>query len=566
MKQKILLLFALLSFATISKAQDTQFWFTTNRLYGAGGDTPQNNGGFFLSNANDKAATVTFYYYKTNVTQTITIPAKSGYAHVLTGTFIVNNITTFYDGTVSNCGVYITSSEKVSIYFHWNESMYQYIATLKGQAALGNEFYVTQVSDRWSVHDDYSYDCINIVATQDGTTINFTPTRDCYGTDGNYAAGTTYTKTLNRGQTFSFRELERYSGLVGTLNSLAGTHITSNKPIAVTSTEGVNHDPAADQLIPVTRLGTDYVIVKGFGLIPDGERTYITATRDNTNVYTTTEGGTETLLATLNAGQTIAYNMGNKNDPPYVLTIRSDSPISVMQYVDCNQSNGMGHTDGAVVPDLTNLSIGNYSFYNIFSASDVYNVILTVYKKGTREDFTITYNGNTYPITVSNAGTIVRYGDVPGYPNLEYMQWELPTASRGMLININNLVSAYTLSYYSASISTYYTTFAYFSTFIGDERDVCFGEYIDPLTGFLPLANAETYQWQLSLDNKVWANITEATSDTYIAPNNKRGTAYYRITTVKDGVITASGQPIKVKIRSCRLPVNHNISVMGYYD
>ena len=564
MKQKILLLFTLFFIVSVSKAQDTQFWFVANDT--GSGEILGNNGGFFFSNANEKDATVTIHYYKTNVTQTIAIPAKSGYAHTLAGTFIKTNLTATYDGTVSNCGVYITSTEKISAYFHWNEYAYQYIVALKGQAALGTEFYVTQVSDRWASLN-FAYDCINIVAPQDDTTIKFTPTRNCYGAGGNYTAGTTYTETLNKGQTFSFRELNRNDGAIGTFNSLAGTHITSDKPVAVTSVEGVNADPAADQLIPVTRLGTDYVIVKGFGATANSERTYITATEDNTKVYTTPESGTETLLATLNAGKTTVYNMGNKDAAPYVLTIRADKPISVMQYVDVNQLQvGASHTDGAVVPDLTNLSAGDYSFYNIFSASDVYNAIITVYKKGSRNDFSITYNGNTYPITVSNAGTVIRYGDVPGYPNLEYMQWQLPTSSRGMLVNVNNSTSAYTLGYYSASLLTFYTTFAYFSTYTGDERDICLSENIDPLTGFLPLAGTETYQWQSSINSDTWVDIPGATSDTYTPSNKKRGITYYRITKVASGTITASGQPIKVRIRSCILPVNHNISVMGYYD
>jgi len=565
MKQKILLLFTLFFIVSVSKAQDTQFWFVTNET-GPSGNTLFNNGGFFFSNANEKDATITIHYYKTNLTQTIAVPAKSGYAHTLAATFIRTNFIATADGEVANCGVHISSTERVSAYFHWNLENYQYIAALKGQAALGYEFYVTQVSDRWA-NLDHTYDCINIVAPQDDTTIKFTPTRNCYGAGGNYTAGTTYTKTLNEGQTFSFRELNKDDG-AGTFSSLAGTHITSDKPIAVTSTEGVNNDPAGDQLIPITRLGTDYVIVKGFGAFANSERTYITATEDNTKVYATPESGTETLLATLNAGKTTVYNMGNKDAAPYVLTIRADKPVSVMQYVDVNQLNGpYSHTDGAVVPDITNLSVGDYSFYNIYSAPDVYNAILTVYKKGSRNDFTITYNGNTYPIATSNAGTVIRYGDVPGYPNLEYMQWQLPTSSRGMLVNVNNSTSAYTLGYYSASLATLYTTFAYFSTFTGgDERDICLGGDIDPLTGFLPLVGTETYQWQSSINSNTWANIPGATSDTYTPSNSKRGITYYRITKVASGTITASGKPIKVRIRSCVMPVNHNISVMGYYD
>ena len=562
MKQLLLQFLILFSIISTMKAQDTEFWFTTNRLQNT--TTPENNGGFFFSNANESPATVTIKYFKTGLTQTIIIPAKDGYGHVLAGAFIIDNITSPSDGNVSNCGVYITSTEKVSVYFHWNEFAYQYIAALKGRAALGKEFYVTQVNDRYSTYD-ISDDCINIVASEDNTSINFTPTRDCYGSGGNYTAGTTYSKTLNKGQTFSFRELQRNSGGVGSFSSLSGTHITSDKAIAVTSTEGVNHDPAADQIIPVTRLGADYVIVKGFGAIANGERTYITATEDNTKVYVTPEGGAETLLATLNTGQTTVYNMGNKDAAPYVLNIHSDKPVSVMQYVDCNQTSPPGHTDGAVVPNITNLSIGDYSFFNIFSASDVYNAILTVYKKGNRENFSITYNGNTYPISSASAGTIVRYGDVPGYPNLEYMQWALPAASRGMFVNVNNSTSAYTLGYYSASIATYYTTFGYFSTFVSNKQEICRGDKINELICFVSLTGTEIFQWQSSKDSENWTDIPDATNSTYTPPNGKRDTLYYRVK-VTNGTDTVYGQPVEIIIRSCVMPVNHNISTMGYYD
>ena len=560
MKQKILFLLTLFSIVSVLKAQDTQFWFATSRLSDTA--TPADNGGFFFSNANEEPATVTIYYYKTGLTQTITIPAKDGYGHVLTGQFIIDNITASNDGNISNCGVYITSTKAVSAYFHWNQYAYQYIAVLKGRTALGKDFYVTQVNDRW-ITTEANYDQISIVATEDNTTINFTPTRDCYGSGGNYSAGTTYSKILSSGQTFGFRELLVNSGGVGSFSSLAGTHITSDKDIAVTSIEGVNHDPAVDQIVPVTRLGFDYVIVKGFGAIANGERTYVTATEDNTKVYATPEGGAETLLATLNAGQTTVYNMGNKEAAPYVLTIRSDKPINVMQYVDCNLSNGMGHTDGAVVPNIANLSIGDYSFFNIFSAPDVYNAILTIYKKGNRENFSITYDGNTYPISSASAGTIVRYGNVPGYPNLEYMQWELPVASRGMFVNVNNSASAYTLGYYSASIATYYTTFGYFSTFFSNKQEICRGDKINELICFVSLAGTQSYQWQFSKDSENWTDIPAATSNTYIPPNNKRGTLYYRVK-VTNGTDTIYGQPVEIIIRSCIMPVNHNISVMEY--
>jgi len=556
MKRILFLLFLLSTALSTINAQDKKFWFSASSTSATA--VPQDNGGFFFSNSTNSPAEVTIKYYKTNFTETITVPARAGYAHILSGSFIVNNIIAPYTGDVSNCGVSITSTEEVSAYFHWNQYAYQYIAVLKGRAALGKEFYVTQVSDRW-ITTEGGYDNICIVAPEDNTTVSFKPTRDCYGTSGTYFAGTTYTKTLNAGQTLAFRELNINSGGVGSFSSLAGTYITSNKDVAVTSCESVNHDPACDQIIPVNRLGTDYVIVKGFSAIANGERTYITATENDTKVYTTPEGGTQALLATLNAGQTAVYNMKDKTMPPYVLSIHADKPVSVMQYADCNQSNGNGHTDGAVVPNLDNLSIGDYSFFNMFSASDVYNAILTVYRKGSRENFSITYAGNTYSLSSPNSGSVVRYGDVPGHPHLEYMQWQLPQASRGMLVNVNNSTSSYTLGYYSASIATFYTTFGYFSTFSSARQDVCIGEVPEVLINKIAMTGTVTYQWEFSPDSGHWEIVAGATGSTFTPPSQKKEGSYYYRVKVTNGTDNVYGPPVEIVVKPCVLPVNPNI-------
>ena len=89
---------------------------------------------------------------------------------------------------------------------------------------------------------------------------------------------------------------------------------------------------------------------------------------------------------------------------------------------------------------------------------------------------------------------------------------------------------------------------------------------LGPITCNFTLPGTTTYQWQSRAESSAtWIDITGATTNTYTPVNQRRGITYYR-PMVKDETNTVYSDPVKVRVRSCRLPVNHNISVMGYYD
>jgi hypothetical protein len=102
-------------------------------------------------------------------------------------------------------------------------------------------------------------------------------------------------------------------------------------------------------------------------------------------------------------------------------------------------------------------------------------------------------------------------------------------------------------------------------------QDVCMSEaesidtVIDAGSFTLPDGSTPTsYQWQSRKNGATWADIAEnGTSSSYTisSPPRKRNITYYRV--LMDG---EASEPAKVRLRSCLLPVNHNISVMGYYD
>jgi gliding motility-associated-like protein len=104
----------------------------------------------------------------------------------------------------------------------------------------------------------------DIVATEDNTTITINFDRDVHNFVGKPATGSSFTITLNRGQTFSLRSNSRQSE-----EHLGGVFIQADKNIAITIsddsirefTSGNRHhyDLVGDQLIPITITGTRYI-------------------------------------------------------------------------------------------------------------------------------------------------------------------------------------------------------------------------------------------------------------------------------------------------------------------
>ena len=121
---------------------------------------------------------------------------------------------------------------------------------------------------------------IDIVATEDNTIVEIIPTQNLIG----FSANTTISINLNKGQTYSLRSASTLSFL-----RPSGTYINSNKLIAVTISDdsangisyygGNNYDLLGDQIIPVNKMGQEYVAIKG-QLLDD--KIYITASEDNT--------------------------------------------------------------------------------------------------------------------------------------------------------------------------------------------------------------------------------------------------------------------------------------------
>lgn len=146
-------LLILLAFSKLN-AQDTEFYFVGYEPHYTPNATDK--WGFLFSNpSTTTSATVTITFFNGKPTQTVTIPANTGY-HFYPGhpsstfTFDMLSNPRSTAGQVVNGGIYIKSTSPITAAVHMGLTYSQDIFTLKGKPALGKEFYVSQVSDGWS--------------------------------------------------------------------------------------------------------------------------------------------------------------------------------------------------------------------------------------------------------------------------------------------------------------------------------------------------------------------------------------------------------------------------------
>jgi gliding motility-associated-like protein len=352
MKLERLFLFVCFMWHFIASAQiDTVFWFAAPEVssHNSNFDIP-----IYLNiTAINKIASVE-----------ISIPANPSIAVLKTtvaaGTSAqvdisswINSIENTPANQVLNKGIYIKSNAYVQIYYdvastycNCNPELF----TLKGRNALGTSFFIPSQTtvDNNSIYSPAAKFSFDIVATQDNTSVDITPTKDLVG----HAAGVKYTITLNKGQTYSATALGQSAA-----SHPAGSVVTSNKPIAVTIKDdllsgiyfgGSCADLTGDQIVPVNVVGTNYVVVRGqLGLnIQKKDVVAITATANNTIIKL--DG---VYHSTIQMGQTQSIEITKSNayiettQPVYVLHLSGlgcELGSALLPPVKCTGSNLLG--------------------------------------------------------------------------------------------------------------------------------------------------------------------------------------------------------------------------------
>lgn len=319
--------------ASLYAQVDKTFWFAVPEVTNLHADRP-----IFLQLASNAKASEVLISVPANssfIPLSITLGANELKSVDLTN-FIDELENTELDKAV-NKGLLIEATEEITAYYEvQGTSPTQGIVnidifSLKGENALGTEFYLPFQTDKGNNYNHYGKDgwsSADIVATEDDTQVIIELTKDAVG----HAANTTFTITLQKGQTYSLRADGQKAE-----DRLVGTYVSSTKPIAITikddsvaesqTVQFTAADLIGDQLIPVNIIGTEYILAEGTA--------YVLATEDNTTLEV--NGVAQTPL---NRGKQKAINL--LSTPTF---IKSSKPVYVLHTI--SQSGEYG---GAIVP------------------------------------------------------------------------------------------------------------------------------------------------------------------------------------------------------------------------
>lgn len=387
---KLFVIFLLLVlFEKVNGQSDTTFWFVAPEVAFIG--TP--NTGLdrpillhFSSGINPSIITISLPAYPAFVPITQALAANSSVAVDLT-TWI-DQIETKPANQILNSGILIKSTNKITAYYEVTSGGCSFcnpeIFTLKGMNALGTNFFIPSqyIMDN---SPDIGYlptpkSAFDVVATEDNTVVSITPAKDIVG----HTAGTLFTVTLNKGQTFSSTAISQLAA-----DHLMGSVVTATKKIAVTikddlmasSAYGTCADLGGDQIIPLTLLSTKYIPIKGY-LDAPYDKVFVLAVTNNTQV--TIDG---IVVTTLNAGSSYMHTLSNpvayieSSAPAYVLHLSGfgcEVGLDVLPAIECTGSSSLSVKRSAADPLFLNLLVpagGQGSFkYNgltgIINATD----------------------------------------------------------------------------------------------------------------------------------------------------------------------------------------------------
>lgn len=391
----------LLSCITGFSQTDDEFWFVVPEVtvsHCGGATCPGGEPVYFRVSALGLPSTVRIYQpaRPAGFDTTFYVPANTTVS--IDATPWIGDLENSPGGIILDKGIHITSTNLITVYYDEDEYYNRDIFALKGKNALGYEFY-TPFNDVWR-NGNYNpiqpYSSIDVVATEDNTLVTITPSADIVG---GHPAGISFNITLNRGETYSCVTTTQLAA-----DHLGGTHIVSNKPIAVSlKDDSVWAEPkgckdlVGDQTVPLRRadnrsiVGYEYIVMRGkINLTsnplndgdPSGERVFIMATQPNTEVFI--DGASYANLA--NPGQQVDFELLYNSTH-----IEGDKPIMILHV------SGFGcEFGGAVLPTIDgctgSLEVSftrstDQSFYlNIMTTDPAKNAFTMHYEDGSTFD------------------------------------------------------------------------------------------------------------------------------------------------------------------------------------
>jgi gliding motility-associated-like protein len=259
----LLVVFLLLFANKLFCQKDTSFWFAAPAIVPTYEVNPTPNKFRVISYGQAATVTLSEPANPAFVTYTVILQPYSS-ADIVVGPQIgmIENQPT---NTVLNYGIHISATAKISCYYEINQNRNSGIFSLKGNAALGNDFTIPVEYSFYGNHKGFV-----LVASEDNTVIKIRSA----GTNLTFIDSVSI--SLSRGQTYaSIGSSWKY---IQNQINIAGTNIVSNKPLSVTFYEDdVNYmsdgsgncgNLLGDQMVPASRAGYDHMAVRGELSIP----------------------------------------------------------------------------------------------------------------------------------------------------------------------------------------------------------------------------------------------------------------------------------------------------------
>lgn len=414
-RKLLLLLIAWVNAVFIFGQQDTLFWFSPPKM--PAGITATSTKLILKSFDQSADVTVSVPANNTFTTQTVTLAANSVQELDFSSLFSL-----FYpsNSAVYNNGLLIESTAPISSEWVVSNTSYKEEFSLKGNMALGTDFYVP-AQNFWNINVNGNSG-FSIVATENNTTLLITP-KVAATTSTSTGATTTFSIVIQKGQSY-FVQKQSLGG-----NSLAGSIVASNKPVAVTMYEhgtsnGTCTDLIGDQLVSSDYLGTTFVATR----LSSEDRVFVMAVENGTQV---TYNGATTEVVNLSWGETRAFPLSA--DFSY---ISSTKKVYLYQVTakDCEFS-------ASLVPNAT--CAGSYVANLTRKSSDPF--ILNLYtRQGFENGFTmngapLSLNGATFQPVAGTNGAMVA------------ISLPLPSVPVGGLIQIANPLDIFGASSYNGA-------------------------------------------------------------------------------------------------------------------
>lgn len=469
---------------------DTEFWFAAPEVTSSHSDQPI----FIRISSFDQPATITIAQPANPAFVPIVQNLTANSTTSVNLSQFIETIENKPENTVLNFGLLVLSTTPVTAYYEVNASNNPDIFALKGNNALGTNFFIPLQTfynvGNYPIQPRAGFD---IVASEDNTQITVTPTQPLIG----HAAGIPFTFTLNRGQTYSFI----CSSLLGA-ELAAGTRVVSNKPIAIT----IKHDSMilnqcrdliGDQIVPVDVIGDEYIVMQGY--LNSTEKFFITATEDATEI--TIAGN---LVSTINAGQNYTHDIST----PFTF-VKANKPIYVFHV------SGFGcEMGGALLPSI--LCTGSRQVQFTRSTNEFFGLNIMI-RNGNQGNFILNGNNTLVPAAA--------FAVVPGTNN-EWVAAQLdmganvPVNQNSALFNTSTDSPLFHLGIINGGASSG-CRYGYFSDFggnisIGGNQFVCVGDSLLLDAG----PGQDTYLW----------NTGATTQSIYVYNQGE-----YYVTTNKDG-------------------------------